>query len=149
MSILRTWMDKLSGQAAPSRPPMRVFVLDDDPERLEWFERRFRHDEVDTAQDAVTAIEMLDNNRYDAIFLDHDLLPEHYGAKEWDDERTGYAVACALAGEVRQQRSATIIIHSLNTDGAVRMAEKLREAGYAADYIPFPMLEHRLRKYWP
>ena len=145
---IREWIDKLKGKSAPTRPPMRIFVLDDNEERLKWFDRRFPFDQVDTAMDPTTAIKMLHEHSYDAVFLDHDLLPEHYGADEWDDETTGYAVAQALAEEAKRQRSATIIVHSMNADGALRMVQRLHGAGYATDYIPFPMLEHRLRKYW-
>ena len=148
MSTIREWIDKLKGKSAPSRPLMRIFVLDDDQDRLDWFARRFPHDRVDIAQDVPTALEMLHEHSYDVVFLDHDLLPEHYGAEESDDERTGYAVAHALAQEAKRQRSASIIVHSLNSDGALRMVEILHGAGYATDYIPFPMLEHRLRKRW-
>jgi len=153
MAFLSNLINKLTGKSAPSRsassgPPMRVFVLDDDEERLKWFKRYFSKDQVDTALDVPSAIEMLDANDYDAVFLDHDLLPEHYGAKDHDDEHSGYAVAHALAQEAKRQRSATIIVHSLNPDGALRMTELLHGAGYATDYIPFTMLEHRLRKYW-
>ena len=48
-----------------------------------------RGDLIDVACDVPQAREFLKTRVYDSIFLDHDLMPEHYGAEETDDERTG------------------------------------------------------------
>ena len=101
------------------------------------------------AGDVAQAKELLEARTYDTIFLDHDLIPEHYGAETPDDERTGYAIASFLASRPELQRAATIMVHSFNTDGAMRMVEELRRAGRQADYIPFDFLEERIRNFWP
>ncbi len=85
---------------------------------------------------------------YDSIFLDHDLKPEHYGSTTNDDARTGYAIAHFLASHPELQRAATIMVHSFNADGAMRMVEELRGAGRQADYVPFHFLEDRLKNLW-
>ena len=82
------------------------------------------------------------------LFLDHDLHPEHYHATSTDDERTGYAIASWLGSNPDLQRASTILVHTRNADGAMRMVEELRRAGRAAEYVPFPMLADRIRTYW-
>ena len=139
------------GLATPhtGRHPIRIFLLEDDERRCDWFNKRFKGDEIDIACEVEEAKELLSTRSYDSIFLDHDLMPEHYGSDTPDDERTGYAIASFLAERRELQRSATIMVHSFNADGALRMVETLRSAGRQADYIPFHMLEERLRNFWP
>jgi CheY-like chemotaxis protein len=128
--------------------PLRVFVLDDDVRRHEWFQRRFPRDLLHVVETVPEAIQVLESNYYDAIFLDHDLLPEHYYATVTDDERTGYAVARWLAANPQYQSSARITVHTRNADGAMRMVELLRSTGREADYVPFPLLAQRIKQSW-
>lgn len=130
------------------RHPIRVFLLEDDKRRYEWFAKRFSGDHLDAADDVIDAKELLSKNVYDAIFLDHDLKPEHYHATTNDDERTGYAIASWLAARPEIQRASTILVHTRNADGAMRMVEELRRAGRQAEYVPFQLLEDRIRRYW-
>jgi len=150
MSLIERLKQKF-GLASPhaGRHPIRIFLLEDDERRCEWFNKRFKGDEIDIACEVEAAKELLSTRTYDSIFLDHDLMPEHYGSDIPDDERTGYAIASFLAEQRELQRSATIMVHSFNADGALRMVETLRGAGRQADYIPFHMLEERLRNFWP
>jgi hypothetical protein len=131
------------------RHPIRIFLLEDDQRRRDWFAKRFKGDHLDVVDDVIKAKELLQTRTYDTIFLDHDLIPEHYGATESDDERTGYAIASFLATRPELQRAATIMVHSFNADGAMRMVEELRGAGRQAEYIPFHFLEERIKNYWP
>jgi hypothetical protein len=147
MSIWQGLLRKLGLGQRAERNPLSVFLLDDDRLRHEWFARRFANDHIDIAVDPAGAFELLSANYYEAIFLDHDLLPEHYGAEEHDDERTGYAVAAWLAAHPDIQPSATIIAHTRNADGAMRMVELLRGAGRQAEYVPFPVLSQKIRSY--
>jgi hypothetical protein len=135
-------------KANAHRHPIRVFLLEDDPRRYEWFAKRFAGDHLDAAEDVIHAKELLAANVYDAIFLDHDLKPEHYHATSHDDERTGYAIASWLAARPEIQRASTILVHTRNADGAMRMVEELRRAGRHAEYVPFQLLEDRIRRYW-
>ena len=135
-------------KAHAHRHPIRVFLLEDDSRRYEWFAKRFAGDHLDAADDVIHAKELLAANVYDAIFLDHDLKPEHYHATSHDDERTGYAIASWLAARPEIQRASTILVHTRNADGAMRMVEELRRAGRHAEYVPFQLLEDRIRRYW-
>lgn len=149
MRLLHSLLSKLGlSKVQAERHPIRVFLLDDDKRRHRWFSARFKGDLVDIADDVKQAQEMLSANSYDAIFLDHDLHPEHYNTDSRDDERTGYAIASWLAAHPELQAASTILVHTRNADGAMRMVEELRNAGRTAEYVPFPMLEERIKRYW-
>lgn len=148
MSLIRKALDKvgLKTRGAERYYPLRVFLLDDDVRRHEWFINRFARDEVDIAKDVAGATQLLSEKFYDAIFLDHDLLPEHYNSDEADDERTGYAVALWLAQRSELQQAATIVVHTRNADGAMRMVEELRRSGRQTDYVPFHLLSQKIKR---
>ncbi len=148
MSVLQGLLNKLGFQElGQPRMPVRVLLLDDDVLRHEWFAKQFKGESLDVAVDPPRAIELLTTHRYDVIFLDHDLLPEHYYAEETDDERTGYAVAHWLAERPDRQAAATIVVHTRNADGALRMVELLRREGRQAEHVPFHLLSPRIKNY--
>ncbi|MCU0239266.1 MAG: hypothetical protein MUC29_07480 [Pyrinomonadaceae bacterium] len=131
------------------RNPITVFVLDDDTRRHRWFKKRFVGDELDIAEDVDKAKEFLSKFAYDAIFLDHDLLPEHYDTNDHNDySRTGYEIARWLNENKELNRAATVIVHTRNADAAIPMVEKLRESGRSVEYVPFPMLDAKIKHYW-
>lgn len=146
MGILQGLLDKVGlGHVLAPREPLRVFLLDDDVLRHEWFAKQFAGDRLDVAADPARSIELLSSNQYDLIFLDHDLLPEHYYAEERDDERSGYAVARWLASRPDRCAVAQIIAHTRNADGALRMVELLRRVGLQAEHVPFQMLAPKIK----
>ena len=149
MELIRSLLSKLGlSHVVAKRHPIRVFLLDDDKRRHRWFAARFKGDVIDVAHDVAQARQLLSANNYDALFLDHDLHPEHYESSTPDDERTGYAIALWLASNPDFQRASTILVHTRNADGAMRMVEELRRAGRSAEFVPFPMLEERIKHYW-
>ena len=149
MNLLQSLLRKLGlTSVRADRHPIRVFLLDDDVRRHRWFTARFKGDLVDIAANVAEAQRLLSASSYDAIFLDHDLHPEHYNAESTDDERTGYAIAVWLCANPELQRASTILVHTRNADGAMRMVGELRRAGRSADYVPFPMLAERIKSYW-
>ena len=149
MSFLDRLKQKFGFPSSDSdRAPIRIFLLEDDERRCAWFEKRFKGDLLHITCDISEAKELLEANTYDSVFLDHDLKPEHYHSETFDDENTGYAIASFLASRPELQRAATIMVHSFNAEGALRMVEELRRAGRQADYVPFHFLEERLRRMW-
>ena len=131
------------------RTPIAVMLLDDDTRRHRWFAKRFDGDDLDIAANVQDEIEFLSENNYDAVFLDHDLLPHHYESNDHDDfDQTGYAVALWLNQNPDRQRAATVIVHTRNADAAIRMVEKLRETGRNVEYCAFPMLDLKIKNYW-
>src|SRR5687767_10776648 len=131
------------------RTPISVFLLDDDRRRHRWFEKRFVGDDLDVAETVEDAKEFLAKSSYDAIFLDHDLLPHHYETNDHGDyANTGYAIAEWLNERSDLQRAATIIVHTRNADAAIPMVQKLRETGRSVEYVAFPMLDLKIKNYW-
>jgi hypothetical protein len=131
------------------RTPIGIFVLDDDHRRHRWFIKKFVGDDVDIAETVEEAKVLLEENSYDAIFLDHDLLPHHYESNDHDDySKTGYAIAEWLDERRDLHRAATIIVHTRNADAAIPMVQKLRESGRNVEYCAFPMLDMKVRNYW-
>lgn len=150
MSLFRSLLIKLGlADLKAERTPIAVFLLDDDERRHRWFERRFNGDDLSIAENVEDAKNILEKEAFDAIFLDHDLLPHHYESNDHDDfARTGYAIAEWLNERPDLQRAATIIVHTRNADAAIPMVQKLRESGRNVEYCAFPMLDLKIRNYW-
>ena len=150
MNIFRSLLIRLGlADLSAKREPIEILVLDDDESRHRWFRKRFKDDKIEFVETVEDAKEALENGSFDAIFLDHDLLPHHYGSNDHDDfERTGFAVAEWLTENSNLHRAATVIVHTRNADGGLHMVEKLRESGRHAEYVPFPMLSYKIKAYW-
>lgn len=150
MSIIRSILIRLGlADLGAERAPISVLLLDDDVRRHRWFKKRFDGDELSIAATVDEAKALLADANYDAIFLDHDLLPHHYESNNHDDfGSTGYAIAEWLHDRPELQRASTIIVHTRNADAAVRMVQKLRDAGRNVEYCAFPMLDLKIKNYW-
>ncbi|MEJ7849038.1 MAG: cyclic-phosphate processing receiver domain-containing protein [Pyrinomonadaceae bacterium] len=150
MSIVRSLLIRFGlADLSAGRAPISVFLLDDDRRRHRWFEKRFDGDELTIAETVDEAKELLAEGSYDAIFLDHDLLPHHYVSNDHGDAaNTGYAIAEWLTEMPELQRAATIIVHTRNADAAIPMVMKLRETGRNVEYCAFPMLDLKIKNYW-
>lgn len=94
---------------------MRIMFLDDMQSRRDVFKTQSIGHTVDFAITAKQAIELLKNNEYDAIYLDHDLENDHYQSNE-DHHEDGRFVARALR-EMTQHHGKIVVIHSLNPGG--------------------------------
>jgi hypothetical protein len=150
MSLFRNLLVKIGlADLSTERTPISVFLLDDDRRRHRWFEKRFAGDDLDIAETVQDAKKFLAEESYDAIFLDHDLLPHHYESNDHDDyATTGFAIAEFLNERADLQRAATIIVHTRNADAAIAMVQKLRETGRNVEYVAFPMLDLKIKNYW-
>ena len=150
MGIIRSVMIRLGlADLSAERGSISVMLLDDDERRHRWFAKRFAGDFLDIAENVDEAKQLLTECNYDAIFLDHDLLPHHYESNDHDDHaNTGYAIAEWLHERPHIQRAATIIVHTRNADAAVNMVQKLRESGRNVEYCAFPMLDLKIKNYW-
>lgn len=150
MGIFRSLMIRFGvADTSVDRGPIRVMLLDDDERRHRWFRKRFAGDFVDVAVSVDEAKDLLEENAYDAIFLDHDLLPHHYESNDHDDfANTGFAVAEYLREKKELQPGATIIVHTRNADAAIPMVQTLRETGRNVEYCAFPFLDLKIKNYW-
>lgn len=149
MSIFKSILIRLGlADLTVERNPIQIFLLDDDTRRHRWFVKRFKGDQVDVAENVDEAKKLLQENSYDAVFLDHDLLPEHYESEEHDDEKTGYAIAHWLSENKNVQSAATIIVHTRNSTGGMRMVDVLRDNQRNVEYVPYPLLDMKIQHYW-
>src|SRR2546421_883183 len=150
MGIFRSIMIKFGlADLSADRGSITVMLLDDDERRHRWFRKRFAGDIVDIAETVEQAKVLLADGSYDAIFLDHDLLPHHYESNDHGDfASTGYAIAEFLNERPELQRASTIIVHTRNADAAIPMVMKLRESGRNVEYCAFPMLDLKIKNYW-
>jgi CheY-like chemotaxis protein len=150
MGLIKSLMIRFGlADMSAERNPIRVMLLDDDERRHRWFKKRFAGDEMDVAATVSEAKELLEEYSYDAIFLDHDLLPHHYESNNHGDEaNTGFAVAEFLNERPDLQRAATIIVHTRNADAAIGMVTTLRESGRNCEYCAFPYLDLKIKNYW-
>ncbi len=105
-----------------------VLILEDSQERLDWFFEKLKDFEIMTTPNPQEAIDWLESTEFDYIFLDHDLLPEHYDEDTSCNKTTGLCVAEWLGTNTDKSKDAFIIVHSMNWNGVSRMrnAMKLR-----------------------
>lgn len=96
---------------------MKLFILEDDPIRIEKFKTMFSKHDVDLVENAQDGIRLLNENKYDYIFLDHDLGGEQM-VDSYEDN-TGYTVAKEIPNGPNS--GTPIIIHSFNPIGAANM----------------------------
>jgi len=150
MSILRSLLIRFGlADLSVERASISVMLLDDDARRHRWFAKRFKGDFLDIAENVAEAKELLSTGNYDAIFLDHDLLPHHYDSNSHGDvENTGFAIAQWLSDRPELQRGAKVIVHTRNADAGGPMVEKLRETGRNVEYCAFPYLDLKIKNYW-
>lgn len=123
---------------------MRIFILEDDRERLVWFFRELndiqghqvRHcDNVDDAKMILTKL-----GPFDVLFLDHDL--DNRQMVNSEEKNTGYQ----LAKWIRDQgmKFDQIIVHSMNPAGAKNIQDALADAAPDVRWVPFCELVHRI-----
>jgi CheY-like chemotaxis protein len=115
-----------------ARTAMEILILDDDQVRHDWFRSAFaaeNHRSVLSYGDAIVALKA---QRYDVIFLDHDLNEEEF---------TGADVACYIANEMPEEmRPKMVWIHSMNPVGASNIESIIRKAGIKTRRVPFGSL---------
>ena len=116
---------------------MKVLFLDDMPVRFQKFEAIFKDEcnEILHAETSKDAIGLLQNNKFDAIFLDHDLGGTYFVPS---GEDTGFEVAEWICENVDYKP--IIIIHSMNPMGGVNMHHKLQDHGFNPILCPFNCL---------
>jgi len=117
---------------------MNILILEDSTERQEQFNKNLAGHNVTITDSSKTAIQKLSNEKWDVLFLDHDLggivhVPS--------GENTGYEVAKFLE-ENKQFIPNYVIVHSVNTVGAKNIIDALPNAVH----IPFVWTEQNMKK---
>jgi len=132
-----------------------ILILEDAPERIYQFNQRilelegratFRH-----TDDVNKALRWCRAQRFDVIFVDHDLCLEHYSNEERDSDlaealakRTGAFFAKSLAERPEDvAKHGLFVVHSLNPSGADNIASHL-EPHAPCIKVPFVWQSQRL-----
>lgn len=98
---------------------MNLLILDDDKIRHVFFKKNFSEHVITSVYTTEDAIQALQSETFDAVFLDHD-LGGHMSVDSFGQETTGYTVAKWLS-ENPDRKPLNIIIHSFNNVGAKNM----------------------------
>ena len=115
---------------------MRIYIVEDSPERMVWFRDTFHDCEIYHTMDVAQACKDIEENEYDIIFLDRDL--SHY-------KHTGEDIAWHMKENELAEKSA-IVIHSVNPRGQRNIKKYLDEYHTQVYQIPFTELRKMKRE---
>lgn len=113
---------------------MRIFILEDNKQRIAKFKRELIGHEIDYAETIQQGTSLVVTNQYDLLFLDHDL-----GEKEMVNsfnDNTGYRLAEFIAS-FTPNKETPCIVHSCNPAGSDNIIRVLPHAVK----LPFPSLD--------
>jgi CheY-like chemotaxis protein len=114
---------------------LRIFILEDEKNRIDWFKENLKNLFFDltiaTSYDEGIKLFSL-KEKYDLILLDHDLGGRMY--VDSNDENTGFNFCNYL---IEKNVAAPVIIHSMNTVGALKMEELLSSNDFIVSKLPF------------
>jgi len=88
-----------------------IFVLEDSPQRIDWFEKHFGEENIFVTCDYNEAIEKLSSEEFEEIYLDYNIS---------DPKRNGVDVAFDMVDNLLQ-KDVPIIIHSDDNYGIRNM----------------------------
>lgn len=111
---------------------MRVFILEDDEDRIRRFHQAFIGHDVTLAKDTEHALRLF-KPPYDYVLLDHDLGGRTYVNS--DEEDCGAAFCRRVPADGLE--TARVLVHSYNRDGAIRMVKTLQDKGIVSIWEPF------------
>ena len=120
---------------------MIVLIVEDDQMRIGWFKDMYKDDELHFAVNVEEAKKLLQSQKFERIFLDHDLAGITF--EDSDKETTGAAVVRFMV-EKGLQKQADIVVHSNNPAGAHYMYGMLEQAGYQVKSVPFTYLINQI-----
>ena len=102
---------------------MDILILEDSSARCELFKKYLKEHNLFFCDNVDDAKILIDNQKFDMIFLDHDLEGQIYVNSNY--ENTGYQVAKYIASKNIESQ---IIIHTMNYSGARNMRSVLPKA---------------------
>jgi hypothetical protein len=117
---------------------MRILLLEDSQERIEWFKRIYKYHELIVCSNIFDAENVVQFEEIDIFFLDHDLEPNNLeGIAKLN---TGYDFVKFVINQ-ELQKKAIYYIHSMNATGANQMLNLLKDNGYETLWVPFHLLK--------
>lgn len=130
---------------------MRVLFLDDDDDRHRAFQRNaIGHELVavysyDAAAEVLAKLVAGEIERFEQMFLDHDLSWNAAMGAPLAEEKTGRHVAELVAALPIEKRPDHVVIHSFNDAGARAMHRILYDAGFRGRVLRSPFNGRRTR----
>lgn len=118
---------------------MRILFVDDNLPRTHKFTTAFRSENViiDTAFGNYSAIDLLEDNAYDIVSLDHDLGELNFVKGQPVCSNTIEPTVKWLYNHMSKSGRSTIIVHSHNPIGAGYIRQHLAQAHYVIEWHPF------------
>ncbi len=113
---------------------MSLLLIEDNPNRIKQFRQGLIGISVTQICTASSAIAWLGDHTPKLIFLDYDL---HEFGKEIKESGSGGEIAAWMAKQKKRFNRTLVVIHSLNENGAERMAVKLRGAYIDVARMPY------------
>ena len=105
---------------------MKIFILEDNPERMHYFSGIMINESLVITNNVEQGIKILQNEKFNYIFLDHDLGRQVYVAS--DDKNTGHYLCKHMHKSLNTDTP--IIIHSWNENGVKNMINTLENNGH-------------------
>ena len=105
---------------------MKIFVLEDNPERMAQFSAMWIKEELVITNNVAQARKILENEKFSYVFLDHDLGGEVYVSAM--DKNSG-SYLCKHMHETKNVDT-PIIVHSWNDVGAKQMIDYLMDSNH-------------------
>jgi CheY-like chemotaxis protein len=112
---------------------MKILILEDDPQRVYVFYGMLAEHDLVVVNSANEAITLINDYKFNRIFLDHDLGGKVY--VDSDEENTGYQVAKILPNS--NNDSTTVVVHSWNKKGVTNMLSALKDHSGKVIVCPF------------
>lgn len=120
---------------------MNIFILEDSIERIKMFRKKLSKHSVTYCDDVETSKEILQKNKFDIIFFDHDL--DHRVFVSSSEPNTGYQLAKWIANETDLVFE-KVIVHSMNPVGAEHIKKEALKFSDNVQKIIFPILIQQL-----
>lgn len=114
---------------------LNIFILEDAPERVSWFQSTFHDCKLSITDNVEQACAILRSGSFDLIFLDRDLGHPRYNGED---------VAWVMKNE-NLGRNSCIVIHTVNVRGQ-RVIPRYLQDYPNVHLIPFPQLMNMKRE---
>jgi len=111
----------------------KIFIIEDELLRINWFKKNFTHCDLTIAIDIDEAKKKF-SPPYDLVFFDHDLGGRTYVPS--DDRNTGWQFAKHVC-EFFPELDTDFIVHSLNEVGAANIVSQLQTKFKHVHRIPY------------
>lgn len=127
---------------------LKVFILEDSESRIKEFKKSLvlltPYCEITVAKDMDHAVDLYKASRpHGLVFLDHDLGDQAYVSSE--ERNTGSEFVRQTHQMIKEDNS-TVVIHSLNPDGAEYMKNYLSDNDIESTLIPFAWTVGNIRR---